>query len=841
MSHKTNKTKKASTVTDSNESEKSMFVAVRIRPLSDKEKEMKQTSCCEVIDGRVVAIKKAGNAAEYLKTQAGCLHEYGFDAAFPEEATQYEVYEKTAKQFLQYAIDGINVTVFAYGATGAGKTHTLMGNARCDDAAAHAEAGIIPNSICDLFDRIEKKRKHAKVGEKWTLIMNYIEVYNEQVYDLLNLTNGRGGNGKSLSVREDKEKGIVICAGVTDMVVNSADEVLELLHIGNKGRATEATMANSTSSRSHAVLQITIKYSSRTERGNEKLIESKLSLIDLAGSERASQTNNRGARLQEGASINRSLLALANCINALAAPGKGNVKYRDSKLTHLLKSSLEGNCKLVMIANVNPSNATFEDSHNTLKYSNRAKNIKLNPVAIEQSKDSSWLERENRLRSENTELRKKVEFLENLVATLRSEILSGQHNADSIASELDMNACLESAPNNEEQIYRAHSPSQVRQVKNSLQNNGRRRSSTHIPTPDEVNCNENRKLVRKNRASMCADVLTTLLTLPSNATACDVNSMKKEVQHSQARMSLSPKRKRTFADRIDEEAAAEEEELKNGLKEAGSASNSPWKNILSDTMLADGLFAATTANMQILGSSSSGNPLSPKKEKSKMKATAKSPNNATTPTKRMKLTFNEQQYTHSPPVVSNTPFQCKTPFDPSMSSMDASQVHQQLTPFKSPMIGACVTNSQTPLAEKQDGFNVGAADPNYGAHRKRRGSLLPRPKVRASVGMSVDDLENNAPAAPVIRRSARLSVKPSRLSVATVHQNRRKSVAQVDVAPTNQGNENVANGQSPGTDSNTNKSIASKMMGLMSRVTGMSQNQSKQVHTEGNAETLDTL
>jgi len=433
MSNRSNKTKKTvsnTSDTHSSDSEKSMFVAVRIRPLSDKEKEMKQSSCCEVINGSVVAIKKAGNAAEYLKTQAGSLHEYGFDAAFPEEATQYDVYEKTAKQFLHHAINGINVTVFAYGATGAGKTHTLMGNARCDDAAAHAEAGIIPNAICDLFERIETKKIHAQVGEKWTLIMNYIEVYNEQVYDLLNESNGRGGSGKTLAVREDKEKGIVICAGVTDKVVSNADEVLELLRIGNKGRATEATMANSTSSRSHAVLHMIIKHTSRTERGNERSIESKLSLIDLAGSERASQTNNRGARLQEGASINKSLLALANCINALAAPGKGNVKYRDSKLTHLLKSSLEGNCKLVMIANVNPSNVTFEDSHNTLKYSNRAKNIKLNPIAIEQSKDSSWLERETRLRSENSDLRKKVDFLENLVTSLRSELQNVQNSGN---------------------------------------------------------------------------------------------------------------------------------------------------------------------------------------------------------------------------------------------------------------------------------------------------------------------------------------------------------------------------------------------------------------------------
>ena len=154
------------------------------------------------------------------------------------------------------------------------------------------------------------------------------------------------------------------------------------------------------------------------------MIESKLSLIDLAGSERASATNNRGARLQEGANINKSLLALANCINALAAGDrpngkKHNVKYRDSKLTHLLKSSLEGNCNLIVIANINPSHFTYEDSHNTLKYSNRAKNIKVNPVALEQKQESNWMEREAALRSENAFLRSKVLELEAEVKMLR--------------------------------------------------------------------------------------------------------------------------------------------------------------------------------------------------------------------------------------------------------------------------------------------------------------------------------------------------------------------------------------------------------------------------------------
>jgi kinesin family protein 18/19 len=235
----------------------------------------------------------------------------------------------------------------------------MMGNSRSDEAAGGVDAGIIPNALVDLFDLIYERRADASHGEEWSIVVSFIEVYNEQVYDLLEPT------GRILQVREDQEKGVVVVAGVTERTAESAYDVLALLNDGNMNRKTEATMANQVSSRSHAVLQVTLKHSRKTAAGKQVNIESKLSLIDLAGSERASATNNRGARLQEGANINKSLLALANCINALAAGNssgkKQNVKYRDSKLTHLLKSSLEGQCNLIMIANINPSHHTYED------------------------------------------------------------------------------------------------------------------------------------------------------------------------------------------------------------------------------------------------------------------------------------------------------------------------------------------------------------------------------------------------------------------------------------------------------------------------------------------------
>lgn len=394
-----------------------VVVAVRIRPLSSSEIAAGVKSCCQVLGSNIVTIRKEGDASQYLKSQQLTINEYGYDVVFDESSSQREVYAHTARSFIPKLIEGENVTVFAYGATGAGKTHTMLGNTRADKAAERADAGIIPNSLQDVFSLVEKKRKNSKLGEQYQIVCNFLEVYNEQVYDLLD------SSGKVLSVREDQEKGIVAVAGITDVTVSDYDHIIDLILQGNRQRKTEATMANSVSSRSHAVLQITLKHISRNDFGRETVTESKLSLIDLAGSERASATNNRGVRLQEGAAINRSLLALANCINSLSEKVNGgkktsNVKYRDSKLTHLLKSSLEGNCNLVMIANINPSNVTYEDSHNTLKYANRAKNIKVNPTVKETAKDSTWLERENRLRDENKALREEVACLHRQISAL---------------------------------------------------------------------------------------------------------------------------------------------------------------------------------------------------------------------------------------------------------------------------------------------------------------------------------------------------------------------------------------------------------------------------------------
>ncbi|OQV00901.1 Kinesin motor domain-containing protein [Cladophialophora immunda] len=284
---------------------------------------------------------------------------FGFDRIFDENASQGEVYEATTRPLLDSVLDGYNATVFAYGATGCGKTHTITGTTQ--------EPGIIFSAMKELFERVQEQS-----GEKITEIsLSYLEIYNETIRDLLVPSSVKGG----LMLREDSNQAVSV-AGLSSHHPQSVEEVMEMIVRGNEMRTMSPTEANATSSRSHAVLQINVAQKDRNAGVEEPHTMATLSIIDLAGSERASATKNRGERLLEGANINKSLLALGSCINALCDPRKRNhVPYRNSKLTRLLKFSLGGNCKTVMIVCVSPSSAHFDETQNTLRYANRAKNI----------------------------------------------------------------------------------------------------------------------------------------------------------------------------------------------------------------------------------------------------------------------------------------------------------------------------------------------------------------------------------------------------------------------------------------------------------------------------------
>jgi len=362
-------------------------VVVRVRPLSAKEKARDSWATVEVIDETHVAAfdpdDKMGGL-DYLRLDKTKTKHYRFDFAFGPDSTQTEVYEKSNKPLVKKAVQGYNACCFAYGATGAGKTFTMTGNLE--------HAGVIPLTLVDLFELIkDDDEMDFKVS------MQYVEIYNEKIKDLLNPSDA------NLDVREVPSKGTFV-AGATDKIVSTPDEMMTLIHEGNLYRTTEATKVNEVSSRSHAVLQVSVRAKPRYQSDAPTKV-GKLSMIDLAGSERADKTDNVGARLVEGQNINRSLLALGNCINALADKTKkvAHVPYRDSKLTRLLKDSLGGNCLTTMITNVSPSHDQFDETLNSLKYANRAKNIKPRgglPIVVNEQRDAPLLSELQKLQRE---------------------------------------------------------------------------------------------------------------------------------------------------------------------------------------------------------------------------------------------------------------------------------------------------------------------------------------------------------------------------------------------------------------------------------------------------------
>ncbi|KAJ5735457.1 uncharacterized protein N7483_000582 [Penicillium malachiteum] len=284
---------------------------------------------------------------------------FAFDRIFDQNASQGEVYESTTRNLLDSVLDGYNATVFAYGATGCGKTHTITGTSQ--------QPGIIFMTMQELFERIDD-RSNEKATE---ISLSYLEIYNETIRDLL----VPGGSKSGLMLREDVNQSVSV-PGLSSHHPQNVQEVMDMIVRGNECRTMSPTEANATSSRSHAVLQINVAQKDRNADVNEPHTMATLSIIDLAGSERASATKNRGDRLLEGANINKSLLALGSCINALCDPRKRNhIPYRNSKLTRLLKFALGGNCKTVMIVCVSPSSQHFDETQNTLRYANRAKNI----------------------------------------------------------------------------------------------------------------------------------------------------------------------------------------------------------------------------------------------------------------------------------------------------------------------------------------------------------------------------------------------------------------------------------------------------------------------------------
>ncbi|XP_019850423.1 PREDICTED: kinesin-like protein KIF19 isoform X2 [Amphimedon queenslandica] len=335
-------------------------VALRVRPMNHEEFKMGAKVTARTVDSNLVVIlDPTVDPDDILRANRSREKQYIFDYAFDQMATQDEVYEATMKRFVCDILSGFNVTVFAYGPTGAGKTYTMLGTPN--------SPGIMVLTLNDLFF----KMKATENDVIYSVTMSYMEIYNEMIRDLLDPKRG------ILELREDVN-GETVVAGLSEIEATSTVQVMDLLSKGNMCRTCEPTAANKTSSRSHAILKVVVRSRSRVMDVSQDIHIGCLFMVDLAGSERASVTKNRGKRMVEGAHINRSLLALGNVINALAA-GHDKVSYvnfRDSKLTRILKDSLGGNAKTVMIAHISPASTSFEESRNTLKYAARSRNIK---------------------------------------------------------------------------------------------------------------------------------------------------------------------------------------------------------------------------------------------------------------------------------------------------------------------------------------------------------------------------------------------------------------------------------------------------------------------------------
>ncbi|XP_005150777.2 kinesin-like protein KIF18A isoform X2 [Melopsittacus undulatus] len=343
-------------------------VVVRVRPETQKERESNFTKVVHVVDQHILVFDPKEEEVSFFhgkkmthrdinKRQKKDL-KFVFDAVFAETSTQLEVFEHTTKSVIDSFLNGYNCTVLAYGATGAGKTHTMLGSPE--------DPGVMYLTMMALYNSMDE----IKEDKICNIAVSYLEVYNEQIRDLL-------VNSGPLSVCEDTQKGVQV-QGLTLHQPKSAEEILQMLDYGNNNRTQHPTDVNASSSRSHAVFQIYLRQQDKPASISQNVRIAKMTLIDLAGSERASATNAKGARFREGANINRSLLALGNVINALADPKskKQHIPYRNSKLTRLLKDSLGGNCRTIMIAAISPSSMFYDDTYNTLKYANRAKDIK---------------------------------------------------------------------------------------------------------------------------------------------------------------------------------------------------------------------------------------------------------------------------------------------------------------------------------------------------------------------------------------------------------------------------------------------------------------------------------
>ncbi|KAM9176151.1 kinesin-like protein KIF17 [Mergus octosetaceus] len=298
--------------------------------------------------------------------------QFAFDGAYRQEHGTEQIYNEVAYPLVEGVTEGYNGTIFAYGQTGSGKSFTMQGV-----VDPSTEKGIIPRAFEHIFESIQ-----CAENTKFLVRASYLEIYNEDVRDLL------GADTKQkLELKEHPEKGVYV-KGLSLHTVHSVVQCERIMEMGWRNRAVGYTLMNKDSSRSHSIFTIHMEICTVDERGQDHLRAAKLNLVDLAGSERQSKTGATGERLKEATKINLSLSALGNVISALVDGRCKHIPYRDSKLTRLLQDSLGGNTKTLMIACLSPADNNYDESLSTLRYANRAKNIKNKPSINEDPKDA---------------------------------------------------------------------------------------------------------------------------------------------------------------------------------------------------------------------------------------------------------------------------------------------------------------------------------------------------------------------------------------------------------------------------------------------------------------------
>ncbi|XP_078498705.1 kinesin-like protein KIF17 isoform X3 [Lissotriton helveticus] len=402
----------------------SVKVVVRCRPMNDREKDLKCKEVVTIDSSRGQCFLQKPDGADEPPKQ------FTFDGAYYMNQCTEQIYNEIAYPLVEGVTEGYNGTIFAYGQTGSGKSFSMQG---IPDPPS--QRGIIPRAFEHIFESIQ-----CAENTKFLVRASYLEIYNEEIRDLL------GEDTKlKLELKEHPESGVYV-KSLSKHTVHSVAECELIMETGWKNRSVGYTLMNKDSSRSHSIFTIHIEICSVDDKGKDSLRAGKLNLVDLAGSERQSKTGATGERLKEATKINLSLSALGNVISALVDGKCKHIPYRDSKLTRLLQDSLGGNTKTLMVACLSPADNNYDETLSTLRYANRAKNIKNKPRINEDPKDAL-------LREYQEEIKKLRELLAKQVTgvNLEAMLFDRRSMATSIA---DMKIALPGDSEVEKQMIR---------------------------------------------------------------------------------------------------------------------------------------------------------------------------------------------------------------------------------------------------------------------------------------------------------------------------------------------------------------------------------------------------